>query len=34
MLYLIKEYVPLKYRTQIFEKYKGKLQYYKFKEKI
>ena len=26
--------IPLKYRTKIFEKFKGKLQYFKFKEEI
>lgn len=26
--------IPLNYRTQIFEKFKGKLQYFKFKEEI
>lgn len=34
LLQFILKIIPLKYRTQIFEKYKGKLQYYKFKEEI
>lgn len=34
LLQFILKIIPLKYRTQIFEKYKGKLQYFKFKEEI
>lgn len=34
LIQFILKIIPLNYRTQIFEKFKGKLQYFKFKEEI